>query len=507
MSTANRIIKNTGFLYAKMGITMFISLYTTRLILNSLGASDFGIFNIVGGAISMLGFLNAAMASATQRFMSYAEGEGDKEKQKFIFNISAILHVSIAIIVVLVLTIAGYFFFNGILNIPDSRICAAKVVYVCLIVSTVFTVINVPYDAVMNAHENMRYYAIIGILESFLKLLVAFVCIYTSSDKLIVYSILMSCIPLVTLTIMKAYCHHHYEECILKPYRYWNKMLMREMTAFAGWSFVSSITSIFSTYGLGLVLNNFFGTIANAAQGIANQISGQLGALGSSIKKSINPVIAKSAGSGDLHLMQKSAITGTKVTSFIVTIFFAPVIVELDYILKLWLKEVPQYTANFCLLLLIVNFFQDLTLFIPQAISSIGRIKNYTMCGSVVSLLPIFMSIIMFNCGARPEYLYVALMVSALLRIVIDLYFGQKLCQINACFFIKHVILKISLCFSTSILTGCLIKALINESIVQLLFVCPVVMIIYAVLFYIIGLDFEERQIANSLVLNIFKRK
>ena len=165
MSTVNRVIKNTGFLYAKMCITMFISLYTTRLILNSLGASDFGIFNIIGGAIAMLGFLNAAMASATQRFMSYSEGEGDKEKQKSIFNVSFILHLIISFIVGIALLIAGYFFFNGILNIPSDRIFAAKVVYGSLIISTMFTVMTVPYDAAMNAHENMRYYAIVGILN------------------------------------------------------------------------------------------------------------------------------------------------------------------------------------------------------------------------------------------------------------------------------------------------------------------------------------------------------
>lgn len=172
-STANRVIKNTGFLYAKMGITMFISLYTTRLILNSLGASDFGIFNIVGGAIAMLGFLNGAMASATQRFMSYSEGEGDKEKQKSIFNISLVLHFGISIVVGIALLVAGWFFFNGILNIPPDRAFAAQVVYGSLIVSTMFTVMTVPYDAVMNAHENMKYYALVGIIESLLKLSVA----------------------------------------------------------------------------------------------------------------------------------------------------------------------------------------------------------------------------------------------------------------------------------------------------------------------------------------------
>ncbi len=276
MSTANRVIKNTGFLYAKMGITMFISLYTTRLILNSLGASDFGIFNIVGGAISMLGFLNAAMASATQRFMSYSEGEGNREKQKSIFNVSFILHLGISIVVGISLLIAGYFFFNGILNIPQNRIFAAQVIYGSLIISTMFTVMTVPYDAAMNAHENMKYYAIVGIFESFLKLAVAFACVYTSYDKLIVYGILMAGIPLVSLTIMRIYCHKHYEECVIAPRTFWEMKLMKEMTSFAGWNLLGTMSVMISQYGLNIVLNIFHGTIANAAQGISSQVNGQL---------------------------------------------------------------------------------------------------------------------------------------------------------------------------------------------------------------------------------------
>lgn len=221
--TANRVLKNTCYLYARMGITMFISLYTTRIILNTLGVSDFGIFNIVGGAIGMLGFLNAAMADATQRFMSYSEGERNKEKQKNIFNVSFILHFILAIIVGFTLIIAGHFFFNGIFNIPAEKEFAAKVIYGSLIISTIFTIMTVPYNAVMNAHENMKYYAVMGLIEAPLKLLVAIVCMYTSSDKLIIYGVLTACIPLIMLTIMRIYCHKHYEECIIAPYTHWNK--------------------------------------------------------------------------------------------------------------------------------------------------------------------------------------------------------------------------------------------------------------------------------------------
>ena len=181
MSTTSRVVKNTGFLYVKMGVTIFVSLYTLRILLASLGAADYGIFTIVGGAIAMLGFLNSTMANATQRFMSYAEGEGDLEKKKQIFNVSMILHIFIALLTCVLLLIVFYPLFNGVLNIQPERVYAAKIVYFCLIFSTLLTIVNAPYDAVMNAHENMLYYSIIGIFESILKLMIAFYCVYTLS--------------------------------------------------------------------------------------------------------------------------------------------------------------------------------------------------------------------------------------------------------------------------------------------------------------------------------------
>lgn len=179
MSAKNRVIKNTVFLYAKMGITVFISLYTTRLILESLGASDFGVFNIIGGAIVMLGFLNSTLANATQRFMSYAEGEGNLLKKKKVFNVSIVLHAGVALATGIILLIAMYPFFHGVLNIPSERVFAAKIIYLCTLLSTLLTIVNVPYDAIMNAHENMLYYSLVGIFESLLKLLVVFcLCLY-----------------------------------------------------------------------------------------------------------------------------------------------------------------------------------------------------------------------------------------------------------------------------------------------------------------------------------------
>lgn len=494
MSTANRVIKNTGFLYAKMGITMFISLYTTRLILNSLGASDFGIFNIVGGAIAMLGFLNSAMASATQRFMSYSEGEGDKEKQKGIFNVSFILHFGISIIIGISLLIVGYFFFNGILNIPQDRIFAAKVVYGSLIISTMFTIMTVPYDATMNTHENMKYYAIVGIFEAMLKLSVAFICVYTTFDKLIVYGSLMACIPLVTLSIMRIYCHTHYEECIIAPKKYFDKKLMKEMTSFAGWNLLGTMSVMISQYGMNIILNIFHGTIANAAQGISAQINGQLSVLGGAIKKSINPVITKSVGAQNNELMLKATIWGTKIVFWSTSICFLPLLIDTSYILNLWLKNPPTYTVIFCRLLFITYLIEQLTLFLPQAIFSVGKIRKCQVIFSILNFCPIVITYIAFQFFNAPAYtLYAVTLIVYAIRGYSIMYYANALCNISLKSYLKNVILRCSISFTIPILTGIIIQSFLSESIIRLVLIIVITTLVYCFLIFTIGSTKEER--------------
>ena len=272
MSTSSNIIKNTGFLYIKMGITVFISLYTTRIILNALGTADFGIYGVVGGAITMLGFLNGAMANATQRFMSYSEGEGNKEKQKAIFNNSILLHWVLAVIVAAVLECAMFAFFGGILNIEPERMEAAKWIYHFTVLSTLFTIITVPYDAAINAHENMLYYSVIGVLESVLKLVAALVTVQAQTDKLILYGAFMAGITILMLVIKQIYCRRHYDECKLSLKRYVNKEVMKNITGFAGWNFIGSMGTLLGNCGGSIVINHYFGTTINAAQNVGAQL-------------------------------------------------------------------------------------------------------------------------------------------------------------------------------------------------------------------------------------------
>ena len=504
-STANRIIKNTGYLYAKMGITMFISLYTTRLILNSLGASDFGIFNIVGGAIAMLGFLNASMASATQRFLSYAEGGNDKNRQKQIFNISIILHGILAVIIIISLLIAGWFFFNGILNIPSERYFAAKVIYGCLIVSTVLTVINVPYDAVMNAHENMKYYAFVGVFESVLKLIVALCCVYTTTDKLITYGILMMCIPFITLTIMKIYCHRRYGECVIALREYWNPSIMKEMTAFAGWNLLGSASSMITNSGVGIVMNMFFGTLINAAQGVANQICGQLMAISNMAVKAVNPVITKSAGKGDNDGMLQISETSCKVFFSLSAVVSIPAIVLMPQLLRFWLENVPPYAVFFAQCQLLIILFEQMASGFNSAINAKGVIKDSIKIRSIIKFSYLPISYLIFKSGYSVVVAYVVLILiqGCMNGLVAVVYYANKLLGYPVKRYFVNVFRPCALTFILVFgLTYCL-NLLLPDSALMLMVTLCMSAVVFLVMMFLVILNKRERDVARNSLLSI----
>lgn len=507
MNTTNRVIKNTGFLYAKMGITMFISLYTTRLILNALGISDFGIFNIVGGAIAMLGFLNVAMDSASQRFMSYTEGEGNKEKQKKIFNVSFILHFGISIVVGIGLLIAGWFFFNGILNIAPERFFAAKVVYASLIISTIFTIMTVPYDAVLNAHENMLYYSIVGVIESVMKLLVAIIIVHATGDKLILYGILMAVIPLITMTIMRIYCHKKYEECIIAPKLYWDKNLMKEMTSFAGWNLVGSSSSMIGGYGSGIVLNHFFGTVVNAANGITGQMNGQLLAFSNTMQKALSPMITKTEGRGERALMIESAVLGSKYSFLMYAFFAVPLFIETPFILKLWLKNVPDWTLIFIRISIFRVLIEQLTSTFGVAIRAIGKIKKINTLTSIVCFSELLLLILVFSFGCSPTFFVIIGVLSATTNRIIVVNYTIKNCNLSLKKFIQDLFFKVFIIFIGTLLLSCIPTCFLNESFMRLIITVLLSTITFSILSYYIGLNKSEKLFIKDLTHKFILKK
>ncbi len=493
MQQAKRVAKNTGFLYARMGITVFISLYSTRLILDALGVDDFGIFNLVGGAIAMLTFLNNAMSGATQRFMSFAEGEGNLQKQKNIFNVSIVLHLITSILVVVLLEFVGYFLFNGILTIPVERIEAAKLIFHFLIASTFFTIISVPYDAVINAHENMFLVAILGILEALIKLAIAFYITNTAFDKLIMYGLLMALLTIVLLIIKQIYCNKKYDEVKISIKKYYNKKLFSEMTSFAGWSFLGSTSSMLSFYGQGLVLNMFFGTVVNAAQGVASQVGGQLSSFSGTMLKALNPIIAKSEGSGNRDLMFKATFMGSKLAFFLLMILSIPVIIEMPSIFNFWLKKVPDYTIIFCRLLLIKLLLDQINTNLTTLIAAVGDIKKYQIIVSIVYILPILITFVLFKIGFPPYSIYIIFIIFSIVAGFTNIYFSKKVANLPANFFLKQVVLRVFLAFIISLGVAILPLSLIKEGLLRLIIVFSVSLIASVITIWHIGLTKKEK--------------
>ncbi len=443
-NTATRVVKNTGYLYLRMGISMLISLYTTRIILLSLGAEDFGIFNVVGGAINMLGFFSAALADPTQRYLSYFEGRGDMDGVKRIFNVTMILNLALSVFVLFAFVVAGIWLFNGVLNISEERIWAAQIVYGSLVLSTAFSVMTAPYFAVMNAHENMRYYTFVGILESFLKLAIAFIVVYTSQDKLIIYGIFMAAVPLVSLSIMRVYCHKHYEECHFKPQTYWDYKLSKEILGFAGWSLVYSALSMVGLHGLGIVLNHFYGAALNAAQGIASQVNSQLMAFSQNLLKAVNPVITKKEGAGERHSMIVISVTTSKMSYYLLAVFSIPIFFEAQYILDLWLKEVPMYAVVFVQLQIIRNLLVQTTSTFSVAIAAEGRIKYFNILSGIMWILPLFFTYLLFKSGSSPEVMYyVTIAFMGVALNLVKIFYMHKNCGLEYSYFIKELFLPV----------------------------------------------------------------
>lgn len=493
MQASQRIAINTGILYGRMAITVFISLYSTRLILEALGVEDYGIFNVVGGAISMLMFLNNAMTTATQRFMSYSQGVGNVERQKQIFNVSMVLHIGIAFVILLILEGAGYLLFNGILNISAERMDAAKLIFQFMIFSTFFTVISVPYDAVINAHENMLLFAVLGIIESVLKLAIAFYILNTSYDRLSTFGLLMAAVTLFSLFLRQLYCIRYYEECRIKIRQYFNKKLFNEMSSFAGWSFLGATTSMVGSYGQGIVLNVFFGTVVNAAQGVSAQISGQLGAFANTMQKALNPVIAKSEGAGNRSMMLKASMLGSKISFFLLVIFYVPVLIEMPYIFKLWLKNVPDFAVIFCQLLLVRNLIEQFYSTLSNSIAAVGNIKKFQLYSSALFILPLFISYLLFLFHYQPYVLYIVFLLFSVLSFGVTVYFAYKNCQLSIPIYMKTIVLRSLLSFVIIFLVSVIPMFFMSSGLIRLFTVIGISTVTYVFVVWFVGFTKEEQ--------------
>lgn len=400
-----RIAKNTLLLYLRMFFTMAVSLYTSRAVLNTLGVVDYGVYNVVGGIVVVFSFVNGAMATATQRYITFALGKQDENWLKTVFSTSLQIHLMLSVAVVLLTETIGLWFLYNKMQIPVDRISAAFWVLQCSIGTSVIMILSVPYNATIIAHERMSAFAYISVLEVILKLAIVFLLLISPFDKLIFYAILFMLGQLGIRICYSTYCQRHFKETIYC--RVWNKSLFKEMLGFAGWNIFGNMAGMLSAQGVNLILNVFFGPAINAARGLAVQVQTAIGQFAANFQMAANPQITKTYAQGDLESMHKLIIRTSRITFFLLFMFTLPLFFYAEGILKLWLKIVPQYTAIFLQLSLLVSIVDGVGNPLMTAAQSTGKIKKFLTIIAIIALTIAPISYVVLKLGACPYFVYI----------------------------------------------------------------------------------------------------
>lgn len=505
MQNAKKVVFNTGVLYAKMLVTVGITLYSTRLVLNALGVSDYGTYNLIAGIIAMLSFLNVAMTTSTQRYFSFYQGTKNKEIQKDIFSNSLLLHLGIGVILIIGLLLMSFFLFDGFLNIPQDRIPAAKVVYYFMLFSVFTTVLSVPFTATLNAHENMLWIAVVNTIEVLLKLAIAFSLYIYEGDKLIFYGLSIAVIGIISLFFYSFFCMKRYSECTFNLHKGMNPKLIKELGSFAGWNLFGALCGVGRTQGVAVILNLFFGTVVNAAYGLANQVSGQMNFFSVTMLRALNPQIMKSEGAGDRKRMLRLSMMASKFGFFLLAFIAIPCIFEMPEILKFWLKEVPEYTVAFCSLILMAIMTNQLTIGLQSAVQATGRIKTYQSVVGAILLLNLPISYILLELALPVYSVMISFILIELIACGFRILFLKKIAGLSIKEYMNRVFLRELIPVLASILI-CLLMT--NAFSFNFRFIVTFIfsIFIFVICIYFFGLCQDEKVIVNEMLRKGFMR-
>lgn len=487
-----RIAKNTLMLYVRTIFTMLVSLYTSRVILNTLGVSDFGINNVVGGVVSMFSVISSSLSLSIGRFITFELGHGDINKLRRIFSTSVNIQIGISLIVLILAECVGIWFINYKLNIPADRLIAANWVFQCSLLSFVIGLISVPYNACIIAHERMSVFAYMSILETILKLVIVYMLFISPYDKLISYAVLFVVVSLIMRLIYGWYCHRYFVE---SHYKFiYDRALIKDMTGFAGWSFFGNTAYMLNTQGVDMLINIFFGVTLNAAKGVASQVQNAVMQFVGNFTMAINPQITKSYASGDREYMNKLICRGTRFSYFLLLIFTVPIVCETDYILYLWLKTVPEYASAFLRLILFGTLMTLLGNTMYTAILSTGNIKKYQIAVTVVGCLVFPLTWLAFSMGLPPETTYYIYIVIYFLLNFVRVYIAKELMDFPIKLYIFDVILKVVIVSIISFILPLLVVCYLEEGFFRLCVICIVSFFSTIYVIYVFGLEKIERE-------------
>lgn len=495
------IVKNTIMLYIRMLLTMVVSLYTSRVILEALGIENFGIYNVVGGVVAMFSFLKTAMSTSTQRFLTFELGKGNIEQLKKVFASSLNIHIGVCILLVLLSESLGLWFLNTQMSIPNDRILAANWVFQFSILSFCLTIIQTPFIASIIAHEKMNVFAYMSIVDVLLKLLIAYVVIIVTFDKLIFYAILVFVVHFFIFLLYLCYCYRNFFECRFSIER--DKILYKQLTSFAGWNLFGSIVWLLKKQGINILLNVFFGPIINASCGLAMQVSHAVTGFVSNFQTALNPQITKNYAQGNVSYMEGLAYKGSKYSFYLLFFISFPLLLNIEYVLHLWLVEVPNYTSLFVQLIVIESLISVIwgnTMIVSMMAT--GKIKNYQLAVSFVLFMIVPISYVVLKLGCDVSYVFYVSIVMTLLAGVLRFSFCHKQIGYSYRRMISEVLWPIIRVVVISVPSLLLIRKqyFVNRDFLSFILLVLITLVIVFTTIWFVGLQRNERNVIIKIV-------
>ncbi len=438
-----RIAKNTVVLYIRMVVVMFITLYTSRVVLKALGVDDFGLYGVIGGVVGLFSFLKTSMGKATQRFLNVemvAEG-GDL---KAVFRTSMTIHFLIAIVLLVLAETFGLWFLNAKINIPEGREFAANIIYQTTIVSLCVSMIEIPFHADIIAHEKMTFFAVISVMDAFLKLLIAFLILFDNGDRLIMYGMLLMGISIINVILYYIYCKRKFFEISLKPF--FDKERFKSIFGFVGWTLLGQVAVIGCNHGNGILVNMFHSVAANAAMTIGNQVSHAVTNLASNFQTAFNPQITKSYAEGNYSYLQSLVFTTSKISYCLLFVAMLPVAFNIDFILDLWLEKVPELSNIFCILFMVNAIINALSAPLNFCVMATGNIKWFQIVTAIVYLSDLAILYFLFSLGLPPATaMWVKVSIMAVILFVRLYYAHREIECIDFISYIKQVLIPLTM--------------------------------------------------------------
>lgn len=491
-------------LYFRMLLLMLVAIYTSRVVLQVLGVEDYGIYNVVGGVVAMMGILNGAMAVSTQRYLTFELGKGDKIRLKQVFSVSLTIYFMFAGFLLLLAETVGLWFLNNRLVIPVDRMLAANWVYQFSLLSSVVTLLYTPFNAAIIAHEKMNVYACLSIIEVFLKLVIIYTLMVVQTDKLIVYGLLLMLISIIVTLSYIVYCGRHYAESKYKFY--WDKELFVELMSYSGWNMFGSTAALVKGHGVSILLNMFFSPAVNAACGLATQVNTAVSQFFSNFYMSVRPQITKYYAQDDLENMFKLVFRSSRMSFFLILFISLPLLVETPFVIRLWLGQIPEYVVEFIRLILLITAVDAMATPLMTSAHASGHIKLYQSLVGSITLLIIPVSYLFLRMGAAPEIVfYISLFVS-IMNLFVRLWIVRRLMPLPVNKYIKEVFGRCVLCASLAAVFPLMALKIAGEGFGSFFFISILCVLCSSIAIWTVGLDKDERIMLATFIKNKFYR-